>query len=271
MLMTTIAQDIANCNPAFATDIGSVIESKLALASVPLNQQYEELIAKPLQHHHIERSIVVVINALDESGSTKVDSDLLSILCTEANWLPPQFCIFITSRPTRSIQQRLSRLVHITGCNIDTNLFENGQDIVVYVDVRLKTDKILSEMVLDQTLINELKIRMEGLFIWVSTIFSYLLSVYNPTAKLHALLLNPTTAGLVDAKMKMDALYTTILDTCGPWHDQEFLNDYQLIMGAVVGVSNVLPSTERYFDVSVVAAHSLLLPRRCALAGAFYQ
>ena len=90
----------------------------------------------------------------------------------------------------------------------------------------------------DEISILELKRHAEGLFIWIETVCRYLLSVYKPTGKLRALLSN-SRKGLHTDK-KMDELYTSILEGCGDWTDDEFLADYNLIMGTIVAFKRPL-------------------------------
>ncbi|KAF7973900.1 hypothetical protein HWV62_14044 [Athelia sp. TMB] len=243
MLITTIARDVANRHPALAADISRVLEEELGLASAPITRQYEALILGPLQRHRVDGPIVIVIDALDESDADDANLPLLSILRTEAGRLPSQFRIFVTSRPTRIIRQSLLGMRHVRECNIDINSPESRRDIAVYVDAQLVDNKALSELAQDRALIHSLKIKAEGLFIWISTILSYLRNAYNPKAKLRALLSNSTAIGIPDADEKMDALYTVILDTCGFWDDEEFIKDYQLVMGVIMAAERPLSST----------------------------
>lgn len=92
----------------------------------------------------------------------------------------------------------------------------------------------------DEGLIQDLKIKAEGLFIWIATVFSYLRSAYNPKSKLSALLLKSIPYGIFNINKKMDALYTAILEACGNWYDVEFQRDYQLVMGAIMAAKRPL-------------------------------
>ncbi|KAF7982534.1 hypothetical protein HWV62_28160 [Athelia sp. TMB] len=242
MLITTIVRDIANRHHDFAADISKYLEGEPALASAPLIRQYDALLWGPLQRHPIDKPIVVVIDALDESSSDGADDDLLCILNDEAHRLPPQFRIFITSRPTGSIHRCLSRKSYVKRCSIDINSPESLRDIAAYVDAQLQDDQLLFQIgssAQDQLLINELKIKAEGLFIWIATVFSYLRTVYNPKAKLLALL-SKFTENISGADKRMDTLYAAVLDSCADWEDTHFIINYQLIMGAIMAVERPL-------------------------------
>ena len=76
-LITTIVRDIANRHPAFAEEVSKILEGELALASAPLTRQYQALLWEPLQRHPLDKPIVVVIDALDESSCDDADTELL--------------------------------------------------------------------------------------------------------------------------------------------------------------------------------------------------
>ncbi|KAF7982528.1 hypothetical protein HWV62_28148 [Athelia sp. TMB] len=243
MLFTTISRDIANCHPAIAEDISKVLDGEHALASAPLSRQFEALIAGPLSRHPIDKPFVIVIDALDESTPTGADAALLDILRSKMASLPSRFRIFVTSRPTSSIKQSLSRKPHVHWCPLDINSPENRVDIAAYVDTQLRESIISSKMGpagLDEVLVRNLKLMAEGLFIWIATIFGYLRSAYSPKEKLIALLSNSSPQGLMDADKKMDVLYAAILNDCGSWDEEEFRRDYGLVMGAIMAAKRSL-------------------------------
>ncbi|KAF7982529.1 hypothetical protein HWV62_28150 [Athelia sp. TMB] len=243
MLFTTIARDIASRYPDIAADITAVLENELSLASASPSRQFEALIAGPLRRHHLQGPVVVVIDALDESSSNGADAALLELLSREFADLPPYFRVLITSRPTSDIERIFSNKYHIISQKIDIDSADNWQDITFYVHAQLRNEALrlkMGPLWPDEALIRDLITRAGGLFIWIATIFSYLRSAYNPKAKLSALLSNSIPRGLPDVNEKMDALYTAILDSCGAWSDADFLRDYHLIMGAIMGAKRPL-------------------------------
>ncbi|KAF7982522.1 hypothetical protein HWV62_28136 [Athelia sp. TMB] len=266
-LFTTIARDIANKYPALAADISMALENELALASAPLSRQFDALIAGPLRRHSFDGPIVVVIDALNESTCAGADTDLLDILSTEAANLPPQFRIFVTSRPTRNIEDFLSGRHHIKEHRIDIDTSENREDIAAYVDSQLLSQELrfkIGSDRLDEALIRDLKSRSEGLFIWIATVFSYLSSAYNPREKLSALLSSTISQPFPDPYKKMDLLYTAILDACGAWDDSNFCDDYQLVMGAIMAAKRPISLAALralYGDIQDVPSLQRLLRR----------
>ncbi|KAF7974196.1 hypothetical protein HWV62_13245 [Athelia sp. TMB] len=245
LLFTTIARDIARLYPTIAADIGAALEQEPVLASAHISRQFEAFIAGPLRRHPVDQQIVVVIDALDEAIRDDLDTDLLAILRDEFAKLPPSFRVLITSRSTRIIEHHLSRKPHIAHHHIDINSAENRADIAAYVDAELQ-DSILCSQIgphgPDGALIQDLKIMADGLFIWIATVFRYLRAAYNPKEKLRVLLESRTHphGRVLQPTMKIDALYSTILEASGDWDDEDFRNGYALFIGSVMATKRPL-------------------------------
>lgn len=242
LLFTTIARDIAARHPAIAADISAALEGDPSLASAPLSRQFEAFISGPLRRHSADHSIVVVIDALDETLGEDSNTGLLAILRNQASRLPPQLRILVTSRPTWTIQQYLSEQAHIISHPIDIHSLDNRQDIAAYVDAQLQGSILRSSMGPnwpEEAVITKLKVLAEGLFIWIATICRYLRDAYNPRVKLETLLSKSSAQGLPTSR-KMDVLYALILELCADWEDADFLADYHLVMGAIMAAKRPL-------------------------------
>ncbi|KAF7973150.1 hypothetical protein HWV62_15925 [Athelia sp. TMB] len=244
-LFSTIARDIANLHDGIAEQISGALEKEPALASASLSRQFDAFILKPSSHHSINRPIVIVIDALDESIQNDHNTSLLVVLRDEAKKLPPHFRILITSRPTTEIDRFFSREAHIISYPLDIYSSENKQDIVKYVNSQLCSDMIRSSVGPDwpgEDAIRELERLSGGLFIWIATICVYLRTVYHPRKKLRALLSkSPQESFTIDKKM--DSLYTTVLAACGEWDDKDFLEDYNIVMGTIMAAKRPLSLT----------------------------
>ena len=234
-IFTTIARDIANLHPSAAEDIADALESEPALASASLSRQFDALILGPSRHLPIDKPVVFVIDALDESIGHEQDTELLAVLRDKATRLPPQVRILISSRPTSTIEEYLSRARHIETHSIDIFSVENKCDIDTYVDSQMRHESILLKMGLaspDELVICDLKRLAEGLFVWIVTVCNFLRTAYKPKAKLQALL--SKTVQHLPPERKMDELYAAILAECGDWEDPDFLKDYSLVMGTIM-------------------------------------
>ncbi|KAF7967310.1 hypothetical protein HWV62_34737 [Athelia sp. TMB] len=243
LLFSTMARGIANIHPSIAADISASLEKDPSLASADISRQFEAFIAGPLSRHPTNGQIVVVVDALDEAVSDHAGADLLAILRDGFAKLPPNFRLFLTSRPTRIIERFLSASRHISSHVLDINSAENQQDIAAYVDAMVRDIAISSQMGPpwpDEALIRKLKDMAEGLFIWITTVFAFLRESHRPRAKLQALLSNSLPEGPDDPTAKIDALYTSILEICGKWSDPDFCKDYAIFMGAIIAVKRPL-------------------------------
>jgi hypothetical protein len=71
-LFTTLARDLADRYPSFKIALGKVIRNNTALrvGTRDYDTLFESLILEPLRDLHIVGPILVVIDALDESGDT---------------------------------------------------------------------------------------------------------------------------------------------------------------------------------------------------------
>ncbi|KAF7983631.1 hypothetical protein HWV62_20566 [Athelia sp. TMB] len=241
-LFTTLARDLASLHPRAAEDICAALEAEPALASASLSRQFDALILGPSRHLPTDRPAVFVIDALDESISHDLDTELLTILRDKATQLPPQVRILVASRPTNIIEEYLSGRNHILAHTIDVHSVENKGDIDMYVDAQLRDEVLLHKMGLmrpDETIISDLKRLAEGLFVWIVTVCNFLRTAYRPKDKLQALLSKSYRQGSPPEK-KMDLLYTAILAQCGDWEDPDFVRDYDLVMGTIMALKRPL-------------------------------
>ena len=76
--------------------------------------------------------------------------------------------------------------------------------------------------------------RSGGLFIWVSTVYKFLLKSVDPDRQLKSLILTQNQSGSNWAPEEMmNVLYLTILQNCN-WNDPDFIHEYRLIMGSII-------------------------------------
>jgi hypothetical protein len=102
-LFSTSARDLAGLSKSLAETISLVLEQERGIASAPLSRQFDELILKPLQRHPIQRPVIVVIDALDESYGSEPNIELLTIFRDGIPKLPGTFRMLVTSRPQDEI------------------------------------------------------------------------------------------------------------------------------------------------------------------------
>ena len=166
-MLSTISRDLANRDPAFRRVLAKIIEEDNALKTTPdVMQQWEKLFLEPLSKVSggIVGKVVLVIDALDESGADSSRKHILSVLTTstQAASLPPNFRILLTSRPLSDITRALGNAQHVKVVSLD-----NVPAIFTERDIRLFVSKELGGFDdIGKREINEVTHRAEGLFEW---------------------------------------------------------------------------------------------------------
>ena len=110
-LFTTIACDLADTDRQYKSALWKIVKDNRALRTSPSpSEQIERLIVEPSVHLHAIGPLVIVIDALDESGNADNRRQLLDALSrnlTERK-LPTNLRFLITSRPEEDIVGTLS-------------------------------------------------------------------------------------------------------------------------------------------------------------------
>ncbi|KIK24088.1 hypothetical protein PISMIDRAFT_646831, partial [Pisolithus microcarpus 441] len=140
-IFITIARDLADRDRTFRRALADVIAEDHTLKTTPdITLQWEKLILEPLSKvsSSMIGSIVVVIDALDESGSEGSRRDILSVLASQASNLPRNFRVFVTSRPLPDIERVLSAAPHVKATSLDNVSTEwTERDIHLYISKQL--------------------------------------------------------------------------------------------------------------------------------------
>jgi hypothetical protein len=163
-LFTTLARDLSNRYPGFKRALGRVIKNDSSLLS---NRQYrmlfDRLLLQPLKDLRTSDPIVIVIDALDESGVTVGKIGLHTFLARRLIDLPSNVRILITARPENGIETAFSnaRSVHTIHMNDPRLAAKTERDIGVYLRNELSADVF-------QVYGDKLMKAAEGLFQWAA-------------------------------------------------------------------------------------------------------
>ncbi|KAH9026565.1 hypothetical protein EDB84DRAFT_1419977, partial [Lactarius hengduanensis] len=100
-LFTALARDLSDRYPSFKAALGRVVKdnSSLRAGTRDYATLFGSLILDPLKDLHIVGPILVVIDALDESGDVTSKNGLHKFLADAISKLPSNFRVLITSRP----------------------------------------------------------------------------------------------------------------------------------------------------------------------------
>src|SRR6266550_3189259 len=108
-LFTTLARDLADRYLSFKIALGKAVKDDTALrvGTRDYDTLFESLILEPLKDLHITGPILVVIDALDESGDTTSGTGLHAFLAKNFKRLPSNFRVVIASRLEHAIVSAL--------------------------------------------------------------------------------------------------------------------------------------------------------------------
>ena len=164
-LFTTLARDLADRYPSFKTALGNVIKDNTALrvGTRDYDTLFESLILEPFTDLCIPGPILVVIDALDESGDTTGKTGLHTFLAKNLKRLPSNFRVLITSRPEHSIISALigAPSVKVKYMNDIELAAETHMDILTFLRGKLPTDKFGGH-------VEALATKAEGSFQWAA-------------------------------------------------------------------------------------------------------
>ena len=252
-LFTTLARDLADRYPSFKSALGKVVKnnSSLRVGTRDYDTLFQSLILEPLKGLHIVGPIVVVIDALDESGDATGRRGLHTFLAKNLIRLPSNFRVLITSRPEDGIEPALVGAPSVKISHMkDSELAAKTQDdILSFLQERLPPDVFRNYG-------DALALKAEGLFQWAAVASQFILDPpgrfgYSKKKCLNHLLKPGTNRGGQDP---LDELYKEVLE--GYFTDQEA----QLLFRSVVG--------QLITSIEPLSIRSLTTLRRHAAAAA---
>jgi hypothetical protein len=129
-IFSTIARDLADRDPEMRRSLAHTVENANALKNTTdIIQQWCKLFMEPLKKLSGEcvGPVLIVIEALDESGEVETRRSLLRILAgtleaeglPKITELPSNFRILVTSRPLRDIDDEFRDVQHIRRLSMD--------------------------------------------------------------------------------------------------------------------------------------------------------
>ena len=163
-LFATIARDLADGDLRFRQILAEVIANDHSLRdTADIAEQWKKLILEPLSQlgGPLFRNVIVVIDALDESGAEATRQDILDTLAYAQ--LPSNIRIVLTSRPIMDIRQALLASQHVQARSLDDIETESAtRDITHYISTTLKK---LGTAFSDKDF-EQLAAKSNGLFEW---------------------------------------------------------------------------------------------------------
>ncbi|KAI0310253.1 hypothetical protein OF83DRAFT_1272573, partial [Amylostereum chailletii] len=251
-VFSTIAYNLANWDPGCRRALASVIRENAWLVDAPgIDSQWENLIVKPAGLVTVTGPVLVIIDAFDESGDRRSRTRLLTLLAQQAQELPSNFRILITSRREADVLSAINANPLVYCVYLDSQRTEATADIGVYIEHTLsQADSAAGR--LDDSNYKLLTKKVEGLFQWAFTACEVLLpSTGGQTLKecFDSLLSAIDNTGL----QPLDTLYSGILEQAFG-HDSNTVARFCSVMAQILSASEPL---------SINALHEL----RCCGSG----
>jgi hypothetical protein len=252
-VFSTIARDLAGHDPEMRRALADAVRDSPSLKNTKdILQQWEKLLVEPLKKS--SRSsvgpVLIVIEALDESGGAKTREDLLRILAgkhqnkglPKITELPSNFRILVTSRPLRDIENTFHGTEHIRPLTMEEiPPAVAKRDICTFVSAKLDG---LSGFGDEE--FGNLATKAEGLFEWARLACEYIkedLPGVDPRSRFGTVLnRDPGTW-----KDKLYDMYRLLLADIWPrdrYSDVEYqkaLAGFRSVMGQILSTAEPLP------------------------------
>ncbi|KAG1800887.1 uncharacterized protein HD556DRAFT_967441 [Suillus plorans] len=182
-IFTTIASDLADCNPIVRRALAQAVRNHNGLKRTPdITKQWQELIIGPtsIASKAIAAPVLIVIEALDESGEANSREQILRLLAGKLNTstsqlseLPADFRILVTSRPLEDIHNTLHAAPHVRHISLDDiSPVSTALDIELYISHRLEDLR----HTFNDAHFKALALKSDGLFEWARLASEYIKS-----------------------------------------------------------------------------------------------
>ena len=209
-LFPTIAHDLAGRNLRLRLLLDEVVSQNYSSTKRPnIVEEWQMLILKPLSRLEgfFTGNVVVVIDALDESGTEHTREAILHVLTTYSAELPANIRILLTSRPFLDIGESLNTNEHgITARSLDDNNESTIGDIRLYISTRLRS---LRDTFSDQDF-QRLAAKSDGVFEWARLACHFVSSRNGvmPKGAFNEIMSHTPGSG----RTLLDEMYTTFLE-----------------------------------------------------------
>ena len=233
-VFSTMAHDLASQHPGVKQRLAATIQERNWLKqTTDIIQQWESLLIKPSAQLPTDHPIVLIIDALDESGDAQSRNHLLSILAHRTRELPSNVRILLTSRALDDISQALQSSTHIRSKVMnDIPKSSIDHDIKSYISARLNQ---IPDFFVDASRLQFLVDCSEGLFQWAFVACEFIQGngkLSSPEKQFLKLFNSSTTPSLT----KLDALYDTILQEVCADNDQDDMQVFQSVIGQILAL-----------------------------------
>jgi hypothetical protein len=236
-LFSTIARDLADLDPSRKSTLCHVIHGKTALRNTQApHEQFDKFILQPAKGLTSIGPLLIVIDALDESGDKESRQVLLTILANKAADLPSNFRILVTARAELDILNALDKKNHVVIKHMDAvDATSTTRDISCFVQTQLDEISDPERGCPKNEWCQLIVERSEGVFQWASTACRFIRGVgeevSDPVDQMDVLL--SSTSRNTPSNL-LDQLYTGILTQKFNAENATNMRRFKSIVGMVI-------------------------------------
>jgi hypothetical protein len=236
-LFSTIARDLADLDPERKSTLCQVIHGKTALRNTRApHEQFEKFILQPASGLTSIGPLLIVIDALDESGDKESRQVILTILSNKAADLPSNFRILVTARAELDILKALEKKKHVVIRHMDTvDATSTTHDISCFVRNQLDDISELEHRWPNNEWCRLLVEHSERVFQWASTACRFIRGDgeegFDPVEQMDVLLSSTSRSAHPNL---LDRLYTSILAQKFKTENATNMRRFKSIMGMVM-------------------------------------
>jgi hypothetical protein len=273
LILPRITTELANAFPVFGKAVAAALSKNPNLGTNTMIRQFQGLIKNPLLQLCCTRPaapLVIVIDALDESGTAGERRHLISIL-REMSGLVPWLKIVVTSRPDKDIRNSFAQPGHKFR-QVDLNKWNSSDDIHAYVKKRMgdvAANKGLAPNWPGDDKMQRLAQRGTPLFVWVDVAATFIEAGMKPNERLDRVLASDFCGG---EYMQLDALYTAAIEASfgSEGDNAEVFRD---VVGIIVVASAYTPLPRPALEalMRVPAGHSVIKDTIDGLGSVLYE
>jgi hypothetical protein len=272
-LFSTIARDLADWNSEWRSSLCQVINEKPAVRNtrVPY-EQFEKFILRPATCLTSVGPLLIVIDALDESGDRESRQAVLAILANKAADLPSNFRILVTARPEQDILDALNNKPHVITKQLDAvDATSTSHDISLFVQTILGDIPGLERKWPNGDWCRLLVERSEGVFIWASTACRFIRGDgtrgLDPVEQMDILLSESRSTHV----SHLDQLYSEILNRNFKTENAMLVRRFKSVMGMVLVAREPLSISllKKFYleEGAIDAMESIIRPLESLLSG----
>ena len=249
LIFSTLAYQLAQHFPLVSQALVNILQKDPRAGFRIMHRQFTDLIMEPAKaafSHSGAKSVVIVIDALDECINQRAVADMLSIISQYAAGLPLKF--FITSRPEQQIRKKFNQSKFEPHSRFVLHEVEEDvvdADIEIYLRSRFKeiADESDKEVSADAWPSNEqlaiLVHLADKLFIYAATVCEYVAG--GGSIEKHLEVATKASTNTLNGKTEtLDNLYSHILDAAYKAADTHEKLHIKKVLQVVIYASNPL-------------------------------